>query len=159
MSSSINSNIISNGDLNNNSAARPREKIEIDPTYLGRSLAISEHDDDAQVRRKYRPFILDVKSSTDDWTNKLELSTVMKMAEEDLEKSGERLKVLVLFGSLRERFAATVLRTLTEILNTQQIIFSASRTGSFPNTFQTWLRCACVRSYGLASQGRCPACT
>ncbi|MCJ1420112.1 hypothetical protein MMC32_006469, partial [Xylographa parallela] len=103
MSSSINSNIISNGDLNNNSAARPREKIEIDPTYLGRSLAISEHDDDVQVRRKYRPFILDVKSSTDDWTNKLELSTVMKMAEEDLEKSGERLKVLVLFGSLRER--------------------------------------------------------
>ena len=119
MSSGNHSTIASNGDLNNNSAARPSEKIEIDPTYLGRSLAISEYDDDMEVRRKYRPFILDAESSADDWTEKLELSTVMKMAEEDLRKSGDRLKVLVLFGSLRKRFAAAVPHVSYRMLKTQ----------------------------------------
>ena len=108
MTSSIHLNTTSNGDLNNKSAARPSEEIEIDPTYLGRSLAISKNGDDAKVRREYRPFILDTESSNEDWIEKLELSTVMKMAEEDFRKSGERLKVLVLFGSLRKRFAAAV---------------------------------------------------
>ncbi|MCJ1286579.1 hypothetical protein MMC26_005925 [Xylographa opegraphella] len=92
------------GDLNNTSAARPSEKIEIDPTYAGRSLAIAERDDDAEVRRKYRPFLLpDAPSPTDDWTAKLELSTVMKMAEADFANTGQRLRVLVLYGSLRKR--------------------------------------------------------
>ncbi|MCJ1383881.1 hypothetical protein MMC17_006995 [Xylographa soralifera] len=95
--------IISSGDFNNYSAARPSEEIEIDPTYFDRSLAIAEYDDDVEVRRKYRPFILDLESSAEDWIANLELSTVMKMAEEAFEKSGERLKVLVLFGSLRKR--------------------------------------------------------
>ena len=103
MSSSILPPPVSNGDLNNSSASRIVEKFQVDSTYSSRSLAISEHNDDADIRKKYRPFILDTKSSTSDWTESLELSTVMKMAEQDLEKSGERVKVLVLFGSLRER--------------------------------------------------------
>jgi len=57
-----------------------------------------------EIRRKYRPFVAD--ADMDDWVGKLELSTVMKMAEQDLGRTGERLKVLVLFGGLRRRLVA-----------------------------------------------------
>jgi arsenic resistance protein ArsH len=55
------------------------------------------------IRKAYRPFLLNPEVTSTDWISKLELSTVAKLAEEDLQKSGERLKVLVLYGSLRER--------------------------------------------------------
>jgi hypothetical protein len=96
-----------NGDLNNTSAIREVTRIEIDPTYSYRSLALSEEEDDHAIREKYRPFILDPHITSGDWISKLELSTVVKLAEEDLHKNGERLKVLVLYGSLRERYAPT----------------------------------------------------
>lgn len=97
-------NVTTNGDLNNIHAARPNIEIKADLAYLHRSLAITESDDDIKIRRKYRPFLLG--ADVDDWVAKLELSTVMKMAEQDLERTGERLKVLVLFGSLRRRLVA-----------------------------------------------------
>jgi len=92
-----------NGDLNNTSAMRQVERIEVDPAYSYRSLALGEEEDDAAVRAKYRPFLLSPEVTAGDWISKLELSTAVKMAEEDLQKTGERLKVLVLYGSLRER--------------------------------------------------------
>ncbi|KAI9679518.1 MAG: hypothetical protein M1817_005540 [Caeruleum heppii] len=73
---------------------------------LPQSLAISESEDDPDVRRKYRPFLRDGKASRygEDWTDALELDTVMKIAAEDLARTGgDRLKVLVLYGSLRKR--------------------------------------------------------
>jgi len=101
MSTTIRANATSNGDLNNTGAARSSVRIEPDAAYLRHSLAISECDDEPKIRRKYRPFLLD--PNMDDWVSKLELSTTMKMAEQDLMRSGDRLKVLVLFGSLRRR--------------------------------------------------------
>lgn len=92
-----------NGDLNNTSAAREVKHIDVDPEYSYRSLALSETDDDEMIRKAYRPFLLNPEVTSTDWISKLELSTVAKLAEEDLQKSGERLKVLVLYGSLRER--------------------------------------------------------
>ncbi|GAB7342278.1 hypothetical protein MBLNU457_g0515t1 [Dothideomycetes sp. NU457] len=92
-----------NGDLNNTLAARPTVHLDIDPAYISRSLAISEADDDPEIRRTYRPFLLAREVEESDWVSKLELSTAMKMAEEDLAQTGSRLKVLVLYGSLRER--------------------------------------------------------
>jgi arsenic resistance protein ArsH len=92
-----------NGDLNNTSVMRCVAGIEVDPEYSYRSLAISEEDDEPIVRQKYRPFILDPQITLGDWISRLELSTVVKMAEEDISKTGERLKVLVLYGSLRNR--------------------------------------------------------
>ncbi|KAG4440872.1 hypothetical protein IFR05_003622 [Cadophora sp. M221] len=92
-----------NGDLNNTSALRQVEHIEADPAFSFRSLAITEEKDDAAVRKTYRPFILDPAITSSDWISKLELSTAIKSAEKDLEATGERLKVLVLYGSLRSR--------------------------------------------------------
>jgi arsenic resistance protein ArsH len=93
----------SNGDLNNTSAMRTVALPPIDPSYGGRSLSLSEEEDDPVVREKYRPFLLDPKTTAGDWVSRLELSTVLKMAEADIQTTGERLKVLVLYGSLRKR--------------------------------------------------------
>lgn len=91
------------GDLNNTSAARQVTRLDIDPAYSYRSLALSEAEDDELIRKAYRPFLLSPEVTSSDWISKLELSTVAKLAEEDIQKNGERLKVLVLYGSLRKR--------------------------------------------------------
>lgn len=67
-----------------------------------RSLAISVNDDEPDIRQKYRPFIL-AEDTGEDWINDLELTTVLDMAENDLRNTNKRLKVLVLYGSLRKR--------------------------------------------------------
>lgn len=94
----------SQGDLNNTGAARPHIPVDLDPEYKYRSLAIAESDDDAKIRKSFRPFLLDKDSNIADWIDQLELATVTKMAMEDIQRTSERLKVLVLFGSLRPRF-------------------------------------------------------
>ncbi|KAG9196111.1 hypothetical protein G6011_01232 [Alternaria panax] len=68
-----------NGDLNNTSAERVRAELDIDPAYKHISLAISSSDDDAEIRKAYRPFVLDGEDARQDWVAHLELSTVMKM--------------------------------------------------------------------------------
>jgi hypothetical protein len=65
------------------------------------SLAIPQNGDDAEIRQKYRPFILD--DEAEDWVSALELTTVMDLAAQELQKSSNRLNVLVLYGSLRGR--------------------------------------------------------
>ncbi|KAL4951091.1 arsenate resistance ArsH [Aspergillus filifer] len=71
-------------------------------TLPPRTLAIPSSEDDAEVRLKYRPFLLKSDSSPD-WVNDLELTSVLDMAEKDLAATNDRLKVLVLYGSLRRR--------------------------------------------------------
>ena len=93
----------STGDLNNTTAARPTVDIVSDSAYMHSSLTIPENEDDRHIRESYRPFLTDATTSSQDWVDALELSTVMKMADDDLKNAGERLKVLVLFGSLRKR--------------------------------------------------------
>jgi arsenic resistance protein ArsH len=66
-------------------------------------LAISEAEDDPDIRAKYRPFLLDPEVEAADWISQLELETAAAMAEENLSKTKSRLKVLVLYGSLRKR--------------------------------------------------------
>lgn len=79
------------------------------PMGEGRSLSqctqlpISEAEDDPEVRTRYRPFLLDATTEAGDWISRLELETVIAMAEADLAKTNTRLKVLVLYGSLRKR--------------------------------------------------------
>ena len=41
--------------------------------------------------------------SGSDWVSQLELSTALKLAESDFERTGERLKILVIYGSLRSK--------------------------------------------------------
>ena len=94
--------VISNGDLNNTHAARAAVELEPDASYLDRTLAIAASEDDSQIRQAYRPFLLNPQARSSDWVATLELSTVIKLVEEELSKSGgDRLKVLVLYGSLR----------------------------------------------------------
>jgi arsenic resistance protein ArsH len=67
-------------------------------------LQISEDQDDAATRSKYRPFLLDQRVAESDWISKLELDTVEQMVQADLDaNNGECLRVLVLYGSLRAR--------------------------------------------------------
>lgn len=93
------------GDLNNTSAERARREFEIDPAYHKRSFCIPQSEDDAEVRRQYRPFLLDEETSKIDWISQLELSTALKMVESQVLGSGQdRLRVLVLHGSMRNRY-------------------------------------------------------
>lgn len=66
-----------------------------------RTLAIPETEDDSDIRQKYRPFICD--DAQNDWVSALELTKVLNLAESDLRATNKRLKVLVLYGSLRKR--------------------------------------------------------
>nr|POE64906.1 nadph-dependent fmn reductase arsh [Quercus suber] len=91
------------GDLNNIEALRKTIEILPDAAYDGRTLAISEGEDDTMIRTKYRPFLLDEDVATSDWISQLELSTALKIAETDFKSTNDRLKVLVLYGSLRSR--------------------------------------------------------
>lgn len=72
------------------------------PDVSYRSLALSPSEDSPDIRQKYRPFILD-DNATEDWVNNLDLATAADMAEQNLRVTNERLKVLVLYGSLRKR--------------------------------------------------------
>ena len=65
------------------------------------SLAIQQSDDDPEIRQKYRPFILD--DTAEDWVSQLELTTTINLSAQELRKPNNRLKVLVLYGSLRRR--------------------------------------------------------
>lgn len=94
---------IMNGDLNNTAAERLRTEIAADPAYRHLSLAIPPVQDEPDVRRLYRPFIIEENTHAD-WIAELELSTVLKMVDlQVLRNGGDRLKVLVLHGSMRKR--------------------------------------------------------
>lgn len=82
---------------------RPIDKPVRDPEYAYRSLAIPAHAEEPGIRQLYRPFLLQDDIRSTDWVSHLELATVTKMAEEDLQTTGERVRVLVLYGSLRQR--------------------------------------------------------
>jgi arsenic resistance protein ArsH len=93
-----------NGDLNNTAAERARAEITADPAYRNLSLAILASEDEEGVRRSYRPFLLDEASQDQDWVAQLELSTVLKMVDlQVIRNGGDRLKVLILHGSMRKR--------------------------------------------------------
>lgn len=96
----------SHGDLNNTDAARPFERPPMDPDFAFRSLAITPPADSDELRQKYRPFLLPSSVANEDWVSRLELATVTKMAYEDIEKTGNRLRILVLYGSLRKRYVS-----------------------------------------------------
>ena len=83
------------------------------PQTTYRSLALRASEDDAEIRHKYRPFILP-EDSADDWINQLELDRVMDMAENNINLTNSRLKVLVLYGSLRKRFLTPTSCSLDE---------------------------------------------
>ncbi|KAI5456961.1 flavoprotein-like protein [Mariannaea sp. PMI_226] len=92
------------GDLNNSYAARPQAEPVLDPAYNGRSFAISKDDDEPHTRDRHRPFLLDEANKDDDWVSQLELSTVLKMVESEIIHRGQdRLRILVLYGSMRSR--------------------------------------------------------
>lgn len=94
----------SQGDLNNANAARPAAEITVEPDYSYRSFALEAHEDDGKIRNQYRPFLLSDRLAADDWVAQLELSTVLKMVQSELfDQKLDRLRILVLYGSLRRR--------------------------------------------------------
>ncbi|KAK3669718.1 hypothetical protein LTR78_010401 [Recurvomyces mirabilis] len=93
-----------NGDLNNTAVLRKTIITVPDPPYARRTLAVPEGEDDSAIRAKFRPFLLHDDLASSDWVARLELSTALKMAEADMQRTdGDRLKVMVLFGSMRSR--------------------------------------------------------
>lgn len=72
--------------------------------YAGKTLAVTEQNDDVDIRKKYRPFVTSDEVANSDWISQSELSTALKMSEKDmLDTNGDRIKILVLYGSMRER--------------------------------------------------------
>jgi arsenical resistance protein ArsH len=69
-------------------------------------LAIPEAEDNPEIRNNYRSFLLPEDVEAKDWISELELESVVRVAEKDLARSQSRLKVLVLYGSLRQRFVS-----------------------------------------------------
>ncbi|KAK6834993.1 arsenate resistance ArsH [Apiospora arundinis] len=67
------------------------------------SISLSADQDDVLIRAKYRPFLQHPQPGVADWVAELELDTATAMVRQELEKTGSRLKVLVLYGSLRKR--------------------------------------------------------
>lgn len=101
------------GDLNNTAAMRELLRPVAEEAYQFRSFSIPERDDDPAVRKQYRPFLLDDEIACSDWTAKLELATAAKMVEAEILAPGkDRLRVLVLYGSLRSRFEPQVYRMI-----------------------------------------------
>jgi arsenic resistance protein ArsH len=93
-----------NGDLNNTSAERARIELAVDPAYSRVSLAIPSSEDDPLVRKSYRPFLVNGEEEKDDWVAQLELSTALKMVETQiLQRGDDRLRIVVLYGSMRQR--------------------------------------------------------
>lgn len=117
------------GDLNNSHAARPQAELVPDPAYRGRSFAISQDDDEPDVRERYRPFLLDEAYEDADWVARLELSTALKMVESEvLNRGHDRLRILVLYGSMRSR---SVPPSSSSLLNLMRLpFFAASFDGS-----------------------------
>lgn len=95
--------VLSNGDLNNVSSMRPTEAIVVDESFAFTSLAIPEDEDDATTRSTYRPFILSTEVTDVDWISRLELATVTEMSQKSIAATKHRLRVLVLYGSLRPK--------------------------------------------------------
>ncbi|KAK5280071.1 hypothetical protein LTR43_012434 [Exophiala xenobiotica] len=92
-----------NGDLNNTVSMRVVLQPQRHPDFAFRSLAIPASIDDSTLRSRYRPFLLPDRIQYDDWVSRLELATVAELAYNDFKTTGERIKVLVLYGSLRQR--------------------------------------------------------
>ena len=68
-------------------------------------LAISRPEDDASIRERYRPFLLSDEVMANDWISRLELDAVEQIVAKELDGSRDgRLKILVLYGSLRKRY-------------------------------------------------------
>lgn len=118
------------GDLNNTEVMRQTNHLEPDPTYAGKSLAIAEQDDDADIRKKYRPFVTSDEVARSDWISQSELSTALKMSEKDMkDTNGDRIKILVLYGSMRERLVLDDVNHVASML--MRMIRSYSRLLAF----------------------------
>lgn len=54
-------------------------------------------------RARYKPFLLDERTTSSDWISELELDIAEEMAQKDLLETAQPLRILVLYGSLRKR--------------------------------------------------------
>lgn len=117
--------------------------IKHDCPVRSRSLAIPEWDDDPQIGELYRPFILDEKMG---WISDLELEGVMDMAERNMRETGERLKILVLYGSLKQRLVLPCIqRTMVKLQAIGgdvffcQVVLPSCRVRGRSNPLPAWL--------------------
>ncbi|GAM88673.1 hypothetical protein ANO11243_067070 [Dothideomycetidae sp. 11243] len=93
----------SNGDLNNMASMRYSEPLEKNLAFAYQSLALPVSEDDLTTRSEYRPFLLSEELQANDWISRLELATATEMADNEILSTGSRLKVLIIYGSLRKR--------------------------------------------------------
>lgn len=80
------------------------------PSSLLAKMAIqkpAEPEEQPDDNSRYKPFLLPERTRNSDWISELELDTVTEMARQDLHTTGQPLRVLVLYGSLRKRYEPT----------------------------------------------------
>jgi hypothetical protein len=109
-------------------------------------LAISAAEDDVEIRSKYRPFLLSPEVEATDWISQLELETTISMSEADLKKTGKRLRVLVLYGSLRARYILYTLLQQTVLIDSKFILQTNGIRG-LPHPPPSRLRCPNLQSF------------
>lgn len=51
----------------------------------------------------HKPFLMDNQTTASDWISELELDTTEEMARQDMLRTAQPLRILVLYGSLRKR--------------------------------------------------------
>lgn len=67
-----------------------------------------DSEDPPDYQARYKPFLLDEKTTSTDWVSELELDNVIDMAERDLLATAQPLRILVLYGSLRKRYDESI---------------------------------------------------
>lgn len=137
--------MVEHGDLNNSHAAREKVELAVDPTYHGKSFAIAEAADDATVRELYRPFLLPPSAAANDWVAELELSTVLKFVESELRNhKRDRIRILVLYGSLRTRQVIPchilLLLSFYSAKQTRQVLLAPSGIRGSSHSLSPWMR-------------------
>ncbi len=94
------------GDLGNTRVGRAAVELTPGPPHRSLSLTIDALEDNQLIRDRYRPFLQpgNCLDGGEDWITQLELGTVLEMVQTGiLDRGLDRLKILVLYGSLRKR--------------------------------------------------------
>lgn len=69
------------------------------------------------VPLKHQPFLMDQSILESDWISRLELKTVTKIAHDDLLKTGKRLRILILYGSLQKRYGRPLRLSFSRVIS------------------------------------------
>ena len=121
--------------------------------------ATSEVEMEADCDARYRPFLLEETTKSTDWISELELDTAVEMTRQNIRATGQPLRVLVLYGSLRKRY--DVITTSKKVARANddadvrlQVLLKINGIRSLADSPSPGVRCPCLQSCSIARQER-----